>query len=142
MEKKSYKPARFAVGEKFECCLSFDSPLRTPSKLYPGKTSIWYGIEPLIDGTNGFNATESLSFIIERMGLKKGDKLVIEKCQGDSFAFFTVNGKSKDDLEQEILSNQTSTSPDPVIVNESPGEMSDKEKLDILWQKHNEDIPF
>ena len=132
-----FKALKFQIGKEEIVELAFDQPRKTPSKLYPGQTTIWYGIKPLIGGENGFNATESLSYIIEGLGLKKGDTVSIKKMQGDAFAFFTVNGKTKDDVDNMKVGFAPSTSTQPGTVTEfEKATASDKERLDILWNEY------
>jgi hypothetical protein len=91
----------------------------------------------LVGGENGFNATESLSYIIEGLELSKGDIVEIEKMQGDSFAYFTVNGKTKDEVENNNIGFGASTTTNPEIDTEFQKAMpSDQQKLDILWKEH------
>ena len=129
--------------------LAFDEPKISDNKNFPDKKNIWYGIKTDISGNgpNGFNATPNLKMMIDLVGAKAGDEIVIEKRQGDKFAYFSVNGKTLQDLQGESVNvnvDTTIATPAPAKVEyQATEEMSDKQKLDILWKKHEEDdIPF
>tara|TARA_R100001443_G_scaffold112340_1_gene125820 strand:+ start:542 stop:1018 length:477 start_codon:yes stop_codon:yes gene_type:complete len=143
MSENKYIPHKFVVGEKFEAELTFDNPLRSQSTKFPGKVNIWYGVKQLINHVNGFNATESLDAMIQGLRLKKGDKIVIEKHQGDTFAYFTLNGKTKDEIISGSAYNEgntNSTSSQPVMIENIQHDVSmdDKRRLDTLWEWYQE----
>lgn len=152
-----FKALKFEVGVVNEVTLAFDEPRITPSKKYPGKNMIWYGIKETIGGENGFNASESLHAMIGKSGAKKGDMIEIKKNAGDKFAYFTVNGKSMDDFNNEVhpspqesvskvAASFAPTAPGVEYKNK-PGEISLEMKVEKMWTKFvkdnpDEDIPF
>ena len=161
-----FKALKFEVGVVNEVTLSFDEPRITPSTKFPGKNMIWYGIKEMITGENGFNASEALNTMIQLEGAKQGDTIEIKKLQGDSFAYFTVNGKAMDDFrgqvtetvkesvtqEKEILAQAPPQSVEQAVQNfapptenveyiQKPNEKTTAEKVDILWTRFIKDNP-
>ena len=109
----TYKKIDWVIDRPEAVKLSFDEPLVTDNKNYPGKKNIWYGIHQSIDGEgpNGFNSTENLKLMIDLVGAKVGDTIIIEKKQGDKFAYFTVNGKTLKELQGETVTPDIDTTP-------------------------------
>lgn len=149
-----YKALKFEVNVVNQVTLSFDAPRITPSKKFPGKNMIWYGIKELINGENGFNASESLHAMIQASGAKKNDMIEIKKCVGDKFAYFTVNGKTLDDYNKQAASTNevevvNSFSENKQVTYETKvGELSLEDKVAKMWNKFiienpdEEDVPF
>lgn len=161
-----FKALKFEVGVVNEVTLSFDEPRITPSTKFPGKNMIWYGIKEMITGENGFNSSESLNTMIQLEGAKTGDTIEIKKLQGDTYAYFTVNGKTMDDFrgqvtaevnegvaqEKEILSPTPQQAVEQVVQSfappsekvdyiQKPNEKTTAEKVDILWARFIKDNP-
>ena len=107
MKMTMYQKIEWKINVPTRVTLSFDEPRISDNKNFPDKKNIWYGIKQSIDGSgpNGFNATPNLKTMIDMVGAKAGDEIVIEKCQGEKFAYFTVNGKTMQDLQSEAVGN-------------------------------------
>ena len=147
-----FKAVKFQVGQPVEIVLSHDEPRKTDSTRYPGKTIIWYGINELINGENGFNASEKLCELITLQNYKSRDRLKIEKCQseikdGKSFQFFKVNDQSLYDLNQQFnkpAESQPSITSPPLKAEsiiqkvdiDSNSPFTDAQRLNILWAEY------
>ena len=86
------------LGKPRTFTLAFDEP-----KTGEGVNGKWimYGFKngDLSSDEDCFFATETLHAMIKTLGAGEGDEITIEKCQGDSFTFFKVNGLTLDDMK-------------------------------------------
>tara|TARA_B100000519_G_C14031311_1_gene338179 strand:- start:97 stop:522 length:426 start_codon:yes stop_codon:yes gene_type:complete len=138
-----FNPVKFQINSPEIVELSFDQPKITDSPKFPGKKIIWYGIKTTVNGYNGFNATESLHFMIQQLGLKKGNTLEIKKMQGEKFTYFTVNGKTKDEIVASAQEAVNSTQPETEVQYDNSSNPNDQEKLNILWAEYQKSkLPF
>ncbi len=87
---------KFQVGEPRNVTLAFDSPKEGNNEY--GRWYL-YGIKTDInDDEDGFFATATLHSMIQTLGAKEGDDLVIEKCDDGDMPYFKVNGLSINDM--------------------------------------------
>ena len=87
---------KFQVGEPRKVVLAFDSPKEGDNQF--GKWYL-YGIKTDInDDEDSFFATPTLHSMIQTLGAKEGDDLVIEKCDDGDMPYFKVNGLSIHDM--------------------------------------------
>ncbi len=96
-----YKAIKFPMNEEVTVVLTHDQPRSQYSEKF-NKTSYWYGIKELINGENGFNATQKLHETIQGLGLKSNDTAVIKKVNNGTITFFTVN-------ENQVIKNDANT---------------------------------
>ena len=96
-----FKALKFGMNEEVTVVLTHDQPRSSYSEKF-GKTSYWYGIKELINGENGFNATQKLHETIQGLGLKSNDTAVIKKINNGTITFFTVN-------ENQVVKNDVNT---------------------------------
>ena len=87
---------KFQVGEPRNVTLAFDSPKEGNNDY--GRWYL-YGIKTDInDDEDSFFATATLHSMIQTLGAKEGDDLVIEKCDDGDMTYFKVNGLSINDM--------------------------------------------
>tara|TARA_R110002020_G_scaffold435399_2_gene645583 strand:+ start:19 stop:477 length:459 start_codon:yes stop_codon:yes gene_type:complete len=98
---EEYKAIRWNIDEAVEVELTFDQPKENFNERF-NKTTYWYGIKELINGENGFNATQKLHETIQALNAKKGNKIKIVKVSNGTITFFKVEG-------QQVVQNDNST---------------------------------
>ena len=87
---------KFQVGEPRKVVLAFDSPKEGNNDY--GRWYL-YGIKTDInDDEDSFFATATLHSMIQTLGCKEGDDLIIEKCDDGDVPYFKVNGLSINDM--------------------------------------------
>ena len=87
---------KFKAGEPKKVVLAFDSPKEGKNDY--GKWYL-YGIKTDInDDEDSFFATATLHSMIQTLGCKEGDDLIIEKCDDGDVPYFKVNGLSINDM--------------------------------------------
>tara|TARA_R100000808_G_C2106065_1_gene121617 strand:- start:273 stop:740 length:468 start_codon:yes stop_codon:yes gene_type:complete len=89
----NYKALKFEMNKPVTVQLAFDEPTSSFSEKF-NKTNYWYGIKELINGENGFNATQKLHESIQGLNKKKGDTIIIQKVNNGKFTYFTVDENS------------------------------------------------
>ena len=139
------------LGNPRTFTLAFDEP-----KTGEGVNGKWimYGFKngDLSSDEDCFFATETLHAMIKTLWAGEGDEITIEKCQGDSFTFFKVNGLTLDDMKSGGSAEKTEEAkPNPpkasleVVVDERIKKL--EIRVGILEAKSSnqltdDDIPF